>query len=266
MIPGFRTVRARSTALRGEGGFTLAEVGIVVAIIAILVSIAVPVLINHSSKAEHAVAVQNLVTGSKQVENVWFSKLATQVSPIPNGTYRDYNPPTELASSVVDGYVPINARYMSIWEPKTRWVDLEVGGGSKPVASPGNGSCRGAGDYAFRITSVWKAGEVVAASPDIANEWELMAGSIGIVENSYSWDGGWHNNKDTRYLTLVTLEVGKGLAHFYTLNLGVTVAGGAFDWKEGSGHPGDSFGDEMASEKPSPAGDKLGTGRPGGGR
>ncbi|MHB8896630.1 MAG: hypothetical protein ACYC99_15825, partial [Candidatus Geothermincolia bacterium] len=172
---------------------------------------------------------------------------------ISTGAYRDYDPPPELGEGAVDGYVPIDARYMSIREPKINWVDVSVGSGtggaSQPIASLENGPYAAAGS-GYTLEGIWKNGEQVGYGSDIANDWKAMAGKIGVVENKFYWDGSWQDNTDNQYLTLMTLEVTKDLAHFYTLNVGVTVAGGTFEWRNGAGSPGDSFGDELASEKP----------------
>jgi hypothetical protein len=244
-------VHAREARHRGESAFSLAELAIVIAILAILVAIAVPVILMSGSKAEHAVAVDNLVTSSKLVDNVWFNKLATQPCPIATGAYRDYSPPEELQSQATDGYVPVGAEYMSTREPKIRWVDLEISGTSEPVASLENGPYCDAGGYGFKIDSVWKNGQKLADGSDIASKWDLMAGAIGVGINKYFRDGGWQDNPDNQYMTLVTLEVHNKIAHFYTLNVGVTIAGGTFAWNNGAGSPGDSFGDELAEKPPS---------------
>lgn len=244
-------VHAREARHRGESAFSLAELAIVIAILAILVAIAVPVILMSGSKAEHAVAVDNLVTSSKLVDNVWFNKLATQSCPIATGAYRDYSPPEELQSQATDGYVPVGAEYMSTREPKIRWVDLEISGTSEPVASLENGPYCDAGGYGFKIDSVWKNGQKLADGSDIASKWDLMAGAIGVGINKYFRDGGWQDNPDNQYMTLVTLEVHNKIAHFYTLNVGVTIAGGTFAWNNGAGSPGDSFGDELAEKPPS---------------
>jgi hypothetical protein len=253
-------VRAREARRRGEVAFTLAELAIVICILAILVAIAVPVLLMSGNKAEHAVAVDNLITSSKIVDNIWFNRLASQSCPIPTGAYRDYNPPPELAGQAADGYVPVAAEYMSIREPKISWVDLEITGTSAPIAALENGPWCDAGGYGFKINGVWKNGQKVVEGSDIASKWDLMSGAVGVGVNKYFWDGGWQENPDNQYITLVTLEVRNQIAHFYTLNVGVTVAGGTFAWNNGSGSPGDSFGDELASKPPSnppapPAGD-----------
>jgi prepilin-type N-terminal cleavage/methylation domain-containing protein len=246
-------IRSRRARLNGESAFTLAELAVVIAILAILVSIAVPVMLSQATKAEHTVAVENLMIASKVIDNLWFNKLASQPNSISTGAYRDFDPPGEMASGATDGYVPIDAEYMSLREPKASWVDVTYGGSSGPVASLENGPYMVAEGYGFQINAVWKNGEMVDSGDDIATKWPVMAGKIGVITNQYYWEGGWNDNPDAQYITLVTLEVSKQIAHFYTLKVGVTLAGGSFDWKNGTGSPGDSFGDELASGKP-PAG------------
>jgi hypothetical protein len=146
---------------------------------------------------------------------------------------------------------------MSVHEPEMTWVEITVGNGTggtswpfdAPVISPGRATGSG-----YRIGGTWKGGVRVADGPGTAGGWELMAGKVGVVENRYYRGSGWKENAENQYLTLVTLEVNRGLAHYYTLNVGVTVAGGTFEWADGAGTPGDSFGDELASEKPASPG------------
>lgn len=236
-----------------ERAFTLAELAVVIAILAIIVAVAVPVMLSQASRAEHAVAVENLTTASRIIENLWFNKLASQSCPIVTGAYRDYDPPPELAGG--GGYVPVDAEYMSYREPNIYWADVSVTGGSggmsPPIASLVDGAYSAAGS-GYQIEGIWKNGDLVAYGSDIGDKWELMAGKIGVVENRYFWEDGWQENPDNQYLTLMTLEVRKGLAHYYTLNVGVTVAGGTFQWNDGTGSPGDSIGDELADGNPPP--------------
>ena len=231
-------------------GFTLIELAVVIAIIAILVGIAVPVLLMNRKKAEHTVAINNLMVAARVADTAWYTKLASQGCPLPTGAYRDYDPPDELKASMgADGYVPLNAKYWSIREPKMYWVDINVGGASDPIASADLGPYAQAEGYGFRIAGVWHHGNEIASGPDITTDWSQLPGRVGIVENRYWWDGGWNDNTDNQYLTLMTYEP-VGIAHFYTLNVGVTVAGGTFNWNNGTGTPGASFGDELASGPP----------------
>ena len=254
----------RRSQSRSELGFNLIELMIAICIIAILVAIVIVTLYGQDRKADHAVAIGNLMTGAKTVDSVWFSELANQSQdPIQGGAYRDYSPPEAMKSSAffqANGWVPVDAHYMSIKEPMINWVDVTVGGTSGPVASADVGSYMLAEGYGFRINGVWKGGNQVAAAVANPADWSLLPRKIGIVTNMYYWDGAWQDNTNTQYLTLVTLEQISQLAHFYTLNVGVTIAGGTFDWKGGAGNPGESFGDELASEKPT--GDSSATSPP----
>jgi prepilin-type N-terminal cleavage/methylation domain-containing protein len=248
-----RTTRTKKRLRRrwgGDLGFTLIELAVVIAIIAILVGIAVPVLLLNRKKADHAVAINNLMVAARVADAAWFTKLATQTCPLENGAYRDYNPPDELKGGVgSDGYVPVDAKYWSIAERKMYWVDLDVGGASGPLASADIGPYAQAEGYGFRVAGVWHAGREIASGPDMATDWSQLPGRVGVVDNTYWWEGGWHANTENQYLTLMTYEP-VGIAHFYTLNVGVTVAGGTFNWNNGSGTPGESFGDELASQPP----------------
>ena len=253
--------RSRRTAHnKGELGFNLIELLIAICIIAILVAIVVVTLYGQDQKADHAVAIGNLMTGAKVVDSVWYAELANQSQcPLSGGAYRDYNPPAEMKSTAAyqtNGWVPVDAHYMSLKEPMINWVDLSVGGTSGPVASADVGSYLLADSYGFRINGVWKGGNQVASAVVSPSDWSLLPRKIGIVADKYYWDGAWQDN-NTQYLTLVTLEKIAQIAHFYTLNVGVTIAGGTFEWKGGAGNPGESFGDELASEKPTtpPGGD-----------
>ncbi len=250
-VPGNPGRRGSGRRAAAESAFTFIELGSVIAIIAIIVSMAVPVLLEQSRKAEHMVAVENLVSAGKAADGLWFSTLASQSCPIVAGAYRDYDPPPELRGR--GEYVPVDARYMSVREPETTWVEITVESGK--AAAPGPfagmvGNPRRTKGSGYRIGGIWKGGVRIADGPGAAGGWELMAGKVGVVENRYFWGGGWRENVENQYLTLVTLEVTGGLAHYYTLNVGVTVAGGTFEWDDGAGTPGDSFGDELASEKP----------------
>jgi general secretion pathway protein G len=59
-MPWLRSIRGRRNAAGGEGGFTLVELMIVMAIIAILVTIAIPIYGRSVQKAKEAVVREDL--------------------------------------------------------------------------------------------------------------------------------------------------------------------------------------------------------------
>jgi prepilin-type N-terminal cleavage/methylation domain-containing protein len=218
-------------------GFTLIELLIVILILAILVAIAVPVFLSGGKQADHVVAINNLKAASSTVQAAYYGHIAQ------NGqgadAFRDYNPPSQLAGEMQNGYVPVDGRYMSIQEPRITWVNMTAGGGSALVASADPNFYVDAGSNGFQLVSVWKAGEELASGSDIANDWNLLNRKVGVVDNKY-WDeatGEWIDNTTAQYITLVTYEL-VGIAHYDTIDLGNIVAGGDFAWNDGTGTPG----------------------------
>ena len=116
-----------------DRGFTLLELMIVIAILAVIIGIAVPVFLSNTRKADHVVAVNNLMDGSRVVDETWYERLAGQPFTDGHEAYRDYSPPGDLQGTGAfqsNGWVPVDAHYMSLREPKIPWVDLRASGGS----------------------------------------------------------------------------------------------------------------------------------------
>ena len=222
-------------------GFTILELLIIIVVISILVAIALPLYLGQSRGADKRVAQYNLKIGEKCVDALWYEKLAGQNPGDGIDSYRDWDPPELLragGSFETSGWVPVGARYMSEREKRIKWADLEVTGSSPPVASADlNGLSLATAEYCFRINAVYSVGEQIAAGPDIWNDWSILPGKIGVIIDKY-YEGGWKDNTNNFYITLVTLERG-GTAHFLTLRQGAIYDSGSFDLKDGQ-DPGDS--------------------------
>jgi len=234
--------------LKGTGtsqGFTLLELLIIIIVIAILVAIAVPLYLGHANKADRTTALYNLKIGEKCVDTLWYDKLAGQNPEDGIESYRDWDPPVALrtgGSFDTDGWVPVDAGYMSEREPTIKWADLEVTGSSPPVASADlSGLSLATAEYCFRIEGIYAGGKKVAGGSDIYHAWGALPGKVGVIEGKY-YDGGWQDNVDNFYITLVTVER-RGVAHFLTLRQGALIDYGSFNWDDGQGNPGNKIPD-----------------------
>ena len=240
--------------MRGVGnqsGLTLLELCIVILILAILVSIVVPVLLAGRKKADRVTAEYNLKIGGSCLDHLYFKMLDYGHSPDGVDSYRDFGPPENMRSSgefQSQGYVSFGAEYMSSYETKIKWADLQVeGGSSPPVASADiSPALLATSPYGFKVAGVYVAGAIKQDCPEIAQDWSLLPGKICVVENRYFWDGGWHENENNMYVTLITLEH-CGVTHYLTMRQGGIADYGCFDWKNGSGNPGEGWKDD---EKP----------------
>jgi len=237
---------------KGSEGFTLTELLIVIVVIAILVAIAVPVYLNSTKKADQATAEYNLKEGGHIMDRVWFKILDRGEAPDGINTYRDWDPPEPLKSTPeyqANGWVPVNARYLSLLETRITWADLDVGGGSGGAAEGGLAPdfapavLAQSGGYGFVLTGIYRDGETLYSGPDIANSWNLLPGKIAVVTSMYYWDNGWKENVDNTWITLITLEH-SGVAHYLTLKAGQIMDYGYFNWNDGQGNPGEGWKDD----------------------
>lgn len=226
-------------------GFTLLELLIIIIVIGILVAIAVPLYLGHANKADRLTALYNLKIGEKCVDTLWYDKLAGQNPGDGIESYRDWDPPGALrtgGSFETEGWVPVDAGYMSEREPTMKWADLEVTGSSPPVASADlSGLSLATAEYCFRIEGIYTGGKKVAGGTDIYHAWGALPGKVGVIDGKY-YDGGWQDNVDNFYITLVTVER-SGVAHFLTLRQGALMDDGSFNWDDGQGNPGNKIPD-----------------------
>lgn len=230
-----------------EEGLTLVELVVALIVIGILAGIAVPVFLDSRHKADRATAVHNLRLAGSIMDRLWFNSLEKGSSPDGVDSYRDFNPPAGLMGSgeyASAGYVPFDGLYMSLHETRIKWVDLEVGGTSPPVASVDISGLRLAtGGYGFRITGVYQDGKGLDLGEDFAEDWSILPGKICVVGNKYYWDGGWQDNSERFYVTLITLER-RGIAHYLTMRQGAIADYGLFEWNNGTGNPGEGWKEE----------------------
>jgi prepilin-type N-terminal cleavage/methylation domain-containing protein len=243
-------------------GFTLVELMIVILIIGILVAVAVPILLNNRKKADQVTAEYNLKAGAQCMDRIWM-KLTDHGRP-PDGieSYRDWDPPAALKGEsdyITNGWAPIQAQYMSQLETRIYWVDLTVGDGGQPLASNDLSGLHGlqaaASGTGFRLDNIWYNGVSQGSGPAVSNNWGLLPGKIGILQNQYYYEGGWQPNTDNYCLTLVTLEH-SGIAHYITLKQATVLDYGRFEWKDGAGNPGEGWKEDTdhppAATNPAP--------------
>jgi len=251
-------------------GFTLVELMIVILIIGVLVAVAVPILLNNRKKADQVTAEYNLKAGAQCMDRVWL-KMREQGRP-PDGieSYRDWDPPAAMKAEgdyMANGYSPVEAHYMSLLETRIYWVDLTVGDGGQPLAANDlsglHGLLAAGGGYGFRLDNIWFSGVSQGPGSDISNNWGLLPGKVGILQNQFYYEGGWQPNVDNWCLTLITLEH-SGIAHFITLRQGAVLDYGRFEWQDGSGNPGEGWKDDTdhppAATNPAPPGSDPGPG------
>ncbi|MFH1150761.1 MAG: prepilin-type N-terminal cleavage/methylation domain-containing protein [Actinomycetota bacterium] len=248
--------------LGGQEGFTLLELCIGLLLIGILVTIAVPVLLNSRKNADKNVAEYNLRIAGGCLDRVWFQLVDGGLAPDGIDSYRDWNPADELKSAAIyaeKGYVPVDAHYLSIYETRITWVNMALEGSSPPIASADIGAYLLAdAEYGFSIVDFWQAGQ--PRNPEVgieySHDWSLLPGKILIMDDMYYWDGGWQPNTDNTYITLITLEH-SGVAHFLTLRQGGVVSSGKFPWSGGRGDPGDAYeGDDPPPQTEEPPADE----------
>ncbi len=242
-----------------QDGVTLLELSIALLVIAVLVTVCVPVLLNCRGKADRVTAEANLKIAGQCLDRLWFQILDRDEKGDAVDSYKDFGPPPELQSEEyrLNGYVSVDARYMSFYETRIKWAELEVGGSSPPIASADISGLALDADYGFTINGVYLAAEAVQSGPEIAKDWSVLPGKVGVVDNKYYWDGGWQENYDNYYLTLLTLEH-SGTAHYLTVRQGHIEDYGMFEWKDGKGNPGDGWKDgEKPTDGDNPGGDVV---------
>ena len=110
----FRKEVLKMKKLKKNGGFTLVEMLIVVAIIAVLIAVSIPLINSSLEKARHAVDDANL-RDAEAVINVYYLEHQGESSFTPDGTYvygvNNYNQGTVWKSTdtAPTGYTPVKS-------------------------------------------------------------------------------------------------------------------------------------------------------------
>lgn len=131
---------------RRSGGFTLIELMIVVAIIGILASVAIPQFIDYQLTAKRAEAFSNLTSLAK-AQKSYFAEFGDFLSAEPQPGTGNGDLPTTTKRDVT----PINAEYFDIgWVPDGNvFFDYDTA----TVADPLNGDCSACGDACFTASA-----------------------------------------------------------------------------------------------------------------
>lgn len=214
--------RHNKGAFRADGGFSLLEVLITIIVLGILTSIAVPLYVNATNKAEKTQAKANNRIGETMMTQVWMRILDNH-----GDSYRDPDPPEPMSAPG-----NVDAEYMSRLESRTKFWRMRRQGGQ------------------FGIAGIYKVGELLPGTgtwDSTLTDWSLVYGMIGISFDTY-WDAGDGDYKSNvtgpqgeRYHhDMVVVVTPGGEALWTTYHNGAPVGGGKFGdpgWDDGRGTP-----------------------------
>jgi len=216
---------------KGETGFTLIELMIVIMIIAILVGIAVPVYLSIKEKADKTVAAYNIKAAEEIHNHIWLELIDGNSFPAGGECY-------------VDGSTAVNALYISGKEVKIPWVDVSASGSLAKEDSSGMLATLSpspelladmGGGFSFSINGFYRNGVLVEEGGE-ESELAELPGKIAVFYDSYYLNGTWYDNDDYKYLSMMVVEQ-SGNLRILTFCQGSLMASEEFVW--GGGGEGD---------------------------
>lgn len=216
-------------------GFTLIELVVVIITIAILCTIAVPVYMNLTRKADEQVAAFNLKVAEEIHNNIWFDVVSHNIFTPGSECYRDAYPPDGINTGLL-GYALVDADYFSTLETRISWVDMEATGPFAKADSPLYASLDGAGDtpsLSYEISGIYENGQLVESGYQIQNDLSVLHGKIAVFTEYYYFGGVFNMNIDNKYISMMVLEK-NGDVHMITFYQGTIVLTEEVAWPEES--------------------------------
>lgn len=220
------SIKKNKVGMRTNRGFSLIELLITIVVLGILTSIAVPLYVNATNKANRSTAQANDRIGESMLTQTWM-----RIAGNGGDTYRDPEPPAGMSA-------PANAdaEYMSRLETSTKFWRMR------------RASSR------FGIAGIYKNGTLAPGTGTWSvrlYDWKPVYGMIGISYNTY-WDPNartWRSNTQDyagaypaksyeQCMTMVVSPSGETL--WTTYRKGSPIGSGSFrdpGWDDGRGRP-----------------------------
>lgn len=223
----------------GDVGFTLVELMVVIITVGVLASIAVPVYLNITRRADEQVAAYNVKVAEEVHNHIWFDIMTRNYFIPGSECYRDASPPDGI-TSLPSGYALVDAEYFSALETRISWVDMEATGPFAEADSRLWASLDGGGEVTggtatltYEIDGIYREGTLVESGYQIQNSLDALHGKIAVITEYFYLDGAFHDNTDNKYLTMIIMEK-SGDVHVLTFYQGIPVLAEEVSWPDES--------------------------------
>lgn len=224
-----------------EEAFTLIELMVVILILAVLVSIAVPVYLKVTHQADKRVAQYNIKAAEEIHTRIWFDLLERNNFVDGGGSYIDANPPAEVGGVGAGGYVVVDARYFSSLETRIPWVDMTASGSLLAEAGMLAGLdpdpdllAQVDTGFQFDISGLYRNGELVEGADVWSDDVGKMPGKIAVLVDTVFLDYAWCTNPEYKYLSMLVMEK-SGRTYILTFYQGQLVSTSRLVYDPGAG-------------------------------